>query len=190
MGLHNSKRKKIVEVNNYYDQLKEFECCVCFIERKSKMKRIICSHQICEKCFYKINDICPICRQKLEPIQEKNIKEICYANKPYQKNYDINKIEIIEQLDLNNIKKDDVDLIKKYIGKLAVVGILIDKSIIVYFMPFFSGKRYEIISDINSDNKYLLYTLLDDLKEKDYDVWYDNKQICEQISEIIKSISI
>jgi hypothetical protein len=188
MGLNNSKRKQIIEMNQYYDNLEEFECCVCFSERKNKMKRIFCGHQICEKCFFKIkNNQCPMCRQNFEPIDFKKSGN-CYINDPYQYNYNMEKKEILDQLDLFNIQTDDIYLIKENIGKLVVLGRLINEpSIMVYFMPFFMGKRYEIIKNYNGENIYLLYTLIDDLKKNGYDIWYDNKGLHD---EIIKNFNM
>ena len=192
MGLNNSKKKKIIEVNNFYDELKEFECCICFNNRKSKMKRILCGHQICEKCFLKLNgnNLCPICRQTLEPIDFKNKEFLCYVDEPFQENYDYLKKEIIEQVNLHYIQREDVILIKENIGKLALIGKLEDQSMMVYFMPYYKDKKYEIINNFESNNKYLLYTLLDDLKRDNYDIWYNNKFIYDEIKYIFESIEI
>jgi hypothetical protein len=47
--------------NKSKDPLKD--CCVCFNEIKKKITLIPCGHTtICELCFGKINNVCPICK--------------------------------------------------------------------------------------------------------------------------------
>ena len=179
MGLTNSKYKKnIIDLNNFYDNLVDFECCVCFNERKSKMKRVFCGHLICDKCYKRLKEKkCPICREDLKIIEKEPIYS-CYVSDPYQENLNIDKKEIIEQLDIYNVKQDDVNLIINNIGKLAIIGILHNKNacMIVYY-PNFYKKSYQIIENIfDNFNKIILKTLIDDLKNSDYDVWYNDKE--------------
>jgi len=192
MGLNISKKKKIIEVSNFYEKLENFECCICFNDRKCKLKKILCRHQICEKCFYKIKDknLCPICRQTLEELEYKDKKLICYIDDPYQENFDINKKEIIEQINLYSIQEEDVLLIQKHIGKIAVIGKLNDESIMIYFMPFYINKKFEIIEKEYENKKFLLYTLIDDLIRDKYDIWYNNKLFHDEIKKMFKSIYI
>jgi hypothetical protein len=196
MGLNNSKRQKIIEVNNLYDKLEDFECCVCFIERKSKLKRILCGHQLCEKCFQTISGLerdknkCPLCRQELEAIDDKT-KKTCYLDDPFQENYDIDKKEVLSQLDLFNVNIDDINLIKKNIGKVAIIGKLETRgSIMVYFIPFLYQKNFEVIQNFGHENKILLYTLIYDLKQSGYDIWYNSIDVYNYINFFLNSIYI
>ena len=130
-----------------------------------------------------------MCRTELIPIDEKEKKSICYINDPYQENLDYNKKEILEQIDLHNILNDDVELVKKYIGKTAIIGSVNKKTVMIYFMPFYNKNWFQII-DINGENKYLLFTLIDDLKNNNYDVWYNSKMIYESIKIILDTIEV
>jgi hypothetical protein len=192
MGLQNSKKKIIEEVNNFYMHLEDFECCICFCERKTKVKKVLCKHQICEKCFFKLkNDTrCPICRIELEPIDDKKKNKICYINDPYQENLDYDKKEILEQLDLFNVLHDDVELIKKNIGKCAVIGTISEKTVIIYFMPYYNNNWVQIIENVNGENKFLLFTLIDDLKSNNYDIWYNSQIVYDGVKRILDSIKI
>lgn len=192
MGLNNSKKKKIIEVNNFYDSLVDFECCVCFNDRKCKIKRILCAHQICEKCYLKLKSpkLCPLCREIIEPIDDNNNKRICYVDNPYQENFDMSKREILEQINLNKIQKEDVILVHKHIGKVAVLGLLNDNSVLVYFMPYFYHKYSEIIENPSGENKILLFTLLEDLKQDSYDIWFNNEHVYKEIKSIIDTIPV
>jgi len=188
MGLQNSKRKKIVEINNYYDQLDNFECCVCFNDRKTKMKRIICGHLICEKCFLKIQDFkCPICRQEMLSIDTIKKNPIRYINDPFQENLNMDFKEILEQVDLHNIIKEDVSLIQKNIGKVALIGYINTGTIMIYYMPYYLNQWYNVL-DISGENIYLLYTLIDDLKNKDYNIWYNDKLIHDTLKKYFDKI--
>ena len=51
---------------NYSESLKEtkvYECCVCY--ERSYLKTD-CGHSICEKCFLKISNVCPYCRNTIK----------------------------------------------------------------------------------------------------------------------------
>lgn len=193
MGLQNSKKKKIIEeVDNFYKHLEDFECSICFCDRKSKVKKVLCKHLICEKCFLKLkNDkLCPLCRNILEPINDNIKKKTCYVNDPYQENMNYDKKEILEQLDLHNVSNEDVNLIKNKIGKTAILGLVDNKTIMIYFMPFYNKNWFQIIENVNGENKYLLYTLLDDLVRNKYDIWYNSKNVFSCAKNILDSIEV
>ena len=40
----------------------ENECCVCY---RTAILKTSCKHYGCEKCFQKLNNICPYCRQTI-----------------------------------------------------------------------------------------------------------------------------
>ena len=172
--------------------LEDFECCVCFCERKTKVKKVLCKHQICEKCFLRLkNDkICPLCRTELIPIDEKKKNQYVYINEPYQENLNYDKKEILEQIDLHNVINEDVELVRKNIGKIAVIGSVDKKTVMIYFMPFYNNNWVQLIENVNGENKYLLFTLIDDLKSNNYDVWYNSKMIYESVKRILDTIEV
>ena len=100
------------------------------------------------------------------------------------------KREILEQINLNKIQKEDVILVHKHIGKVAVIGQLMDNSVLVYFMPYYYHKYSEIIENPSGQNKMLLFTLLKDLKRDSYDIWFNNEHVYKEIKSIIDTISV
>ena len=41
----------------------KFECCVCYTPNSTKKKLIPCNHNLCKKCYLKLNNkTCPLCR--------------------------------------------------------------------------------------------------------------------------------
>ena len=52
----NFNYKSIIEMEE------ENECCVCY---EMAILKTSCNHYGCEKCFQKLNNICPYCRQTI-----------------------------------------------------------------------------------------------------------------------------
>ena len=47
-----SSKQKLIEINNYYNSLNNFECCICFTEYIDKIERVKCKHSICKRCAF------------------------------------------------------------------------------------------------------------------------------------------
>ena len=57
----NSKKNK-----NAVKKISNFECCVCYSKYRKNRKRLKCKHQLCKKCYSKIDPKkCPLCRKSI-----------------------------------------------------------------------------------------------------------------------------
>jgi hypothetical protein len=66
---HNKLKKKYLKIVKKLDKtIKEskYECCVCYDRTYKDKKKIRCDHDICKKCYAKINNNkCPLCRKQM-----------------------------------------------------------------------------------------------------------------------------
>jgi hypothetical protein len=175
------------ELIDYYNNLKNFTCCVCFEENIDKMEYIYCKHEICKRCYYFINiknNNCPQCRNEME-LLFKPIKKTQYLKDPFQENLDYKKKELIEQMDIFNITKFDVKRISETVGKLATVGKGCNNDLYIYYFPYFNNEPYQIINNFYKNNNFLFITLKEDLEKNNYNIWYDTMNLFNWINTII-----
>jgi hypothetical protein len=178
-----SSKQKLIEINNYYNSLNNFECCICFTEYIDKIERVKCKHSICKRCAFILqNNLCPICRLPLEILNKKNIQ--FYFDEPYNSHGDMGKKELIMQMDIMDISELDVKRIKKIIGNLAVVR-FVNNDLIIHYFPYFNNLRIQTIKEFNIENNYLFITLIEDLEKQKYKIWYDNQDVYNRILNII-----
>ena len=66
---HNNLKKKYLEIVKKLDKTiieSKYECCVCYDRTYKDKKKIRCNHDICKKCYDKINNNkCPLCRKQM-----------------------------------------------------------------------------------------------------------------------------
>lgn len=179
MGCIKSKENNLI--NNYYNNLESFECIICFEDNPLYIEKIKCKHQICKRCFWlKQDKQCLLCTKVMKPINKDNIK-IKYLKEPYNEKMTVEQVETIKQLNLFNIQIDNINKINLIIGNLVLILKYEHNSIIIYYFPSFNNQKNQIIKNINNEHIILFYTLETDLKNKNYQIWYDNYNLYQWI---------
>ena len=124
-------------------------------------------------------------RMEIPPTKrlEKSYKSLFKAIDKYSHG-DMEKKELIMQMDIMDISELDVKRIKKIIGNLAVVR-FINNDLIIHYFPYFNNLRIQTIKEFNIENNYLFITLIEDLEKQKYKIWYDNQDVYNRILNII-----
>ena len=173
---------------NHYNNLTDFECCICFEENKTKLCMLECKHNICDKCYIQLlaykKEFCPICSRKMKSI---NIDKSKYIMKAYSKEFDScdnydNMCKILSYLNYTNLTEDNYNKIINCFGKVAIIKI-IDNNILFIFIPNYLN-NFIIRFNINSFNKNSFKVYYNKLYNDElYSIWYDSKETFDDLVE-------
>ena len=174
------KNNNILEIKNYYNNINDFECCVCLEESTENICMIECKHHICKKCYLKClnqDEKCPICRQEIKPINIDKSKYLLsvYSNemKKYE-NYSemVNKISY---LNYTNIPKEQYKIILNDFIKICIIKI-IGNEILFIFIPYFKNNLITRVNLNNINKTYFIKYISNLHYNKLYTIWYDNEK--------------
>ena len=156
---------------NFYNNLPEFECCICFSEELKDICPLRCKHQICEKCIiecgYNKHDDCPLCRQPIDTLY--NIDFRLCTQKPI--NLQKQNNPILNYLYINSINMSKFLQIYLELGKIAIFKSNED-DLYVFLLPKFQNKTIYKFKTIGLRSHII--NMINKLKINQYNFWFND----------------
>lgn len=156
---------------NFYNNLTEFECCICFSEEFIDMCPISCKHLICEQCMiecvFNNHHNCPLCRQPIQPMY--NIDFTFCTKKPLNILKNSNNLLNFINFKTLNIKK--YTNIFKELGK-TVIFKANKEDLYIFLVPQLQGKQIYKFKSIAL--RYHIRNMISKLKANNFNFWFND----------------